>query len=156
MNAALQSRSLIGQAIGIVMERYRLDSNHAFGFLSAPHRPATSNSARSRSASWPTPTPTQGRSAAQAEGPAEATPARPPPPGQALRPTWRVPKGEVADPWEPAMYAATPRSLRRVPRGWAGSEAQPVRPLSFLWTRSYATADQLLVRRHPRAYFERR
>jgi AmiR/NasT family two-component response regulator len=33
LNAALHSRSLIGQAIGIVMERYRLDSNRAFGFL---------------------------------------------------------------------------------------------------------------------------
>jgi hypothetical protein len=33
LNAALHSRSLVGQAIGVVMERYRLDSNRAFGFL---------------------------------------------------------------------------------------------------------------------------
>jgi GAF domain-containing protein len=33
LNQALESRKVIGQAIGIVMERYGLDENHAFSFL---------------------------------------------------------------------------------------------------------------------------
>lgn len=33
MNEALQSRKVIGQAIGILMERYRLDETQAFQFL---------------------------------------------------------------------------------------------------------------------------
>jgi hypothetical protein len=33
MTAALVSRNLIGQAVGIVMERYRLDADRAFDFL---------------------------------------------------------------------------------------------------------------------------
>jgi hypothetical protein len=33
LNEALQTRNLIGQAIGIVMERYRLDPDRAFGML---------------------------------------------------------------------------------------------------------------------------
>lgn len=33
LNQALQSRKIIGQAIGILMERYRIDSDRAFQFL---------------------------------------------------------------------------------------------------------------------------
>jgi GAF domain-containing protein len=33
LNQALESRKVIGQALGIVMERYGLDENHAFSFL---------------------------------------------------------------------------------------------------------------------------
>ena len=33
LNAALHSRKIVGQAIGIVMERYGLNEDHAFGFL---------------------------------------------------------------------------------------------------------------------------
>ena len=33
LNQALESRKAIGQALGIVMERYGLDENHAFAFL---------------------------------------------------------------------------------------------------------------------------
>jgi GAF domain-containing protein len=33
LNQALESRKVIGQALGIVMERYALDENHAFAFL---------------------------------------------------------------------------------------------------------------------------
>jgi GAF domain-containing protein len=33
LNQALESRKVIGQALGIVMERYSLDENHAFAFL---------------------------------------------------------------------------------------------------------------------------
>jgi GAF domain-containing protein len=33
LNQALESRKVIGQAMGIVMERYGLDENHAFSFL---------------------------------------------------------------------------------------------------------------------------
>jgi len=33
LNQALESRKVIGQALGIVMERYGLDENHAFAFL---------------------------------------------------------------------------------------------------------------------------
>jgi GAF domain-containing protein len=33
LNRALQSRTTVGQAIGIVMERYRMDEDRAFGFL---------------------------------------------------------------------------------------------------------------------------
>lgn len=33
LNAALETRSTIGQAMGILMERYRIDSEHAFHFL---------------------------------------------------------------------------------------------------------------------------
>jgi len=33
LQAAIQSRQLIGQAVGIVMERYQLDDARAFGFL---------------------------------------------------------------------------------------------------------------------------
>lgn len=33
LNAALESRKVIGQAVGIVMERYSLDEDRAFGFL---------------------------------------------------------------------------------------------------------------------------
>jgi hypothetical protein len=33
MSQALGARTLIGQAVGILMERYRLDSDRAFGFL---------------------------------------------------------------------------------------------------------------------------
>lgn len=33
LNQALQSRKMIGQAIGILMERYRIDENRAFQFL---------------------------------------------------------------------------------------------------------------------------
>jgi GAF domain-containing protein len=33
LNAALQSRKLIGQAVGILMERYRIDADRAFQFL---------------------------------------------------------------------------------------------------------------------------
>ncbi|ONI78315.1 transcription antitermination regulator [Kribbella sp. ALI-6-A] len=33
LNQALASRSMIGQAVGIVVERYRLDSDRAFAFL---------------------------------------------------------------------------------------------------------------------------
>ena len=33
LNHALASRKVIGQAIGIVMERYRIDADHAFQFL---------------------------------------------------------------------------------------------------------------------------
>ncbi|MFC0624021.1 GAF and ANTAR domain-containing protein [Kribbella deserti] len=33
MNAALQSHQIIGQAVGILIERYRLDSTRAFAFL---------------------------------------------------------------------------------------------------------------------------
>src|SRR5690606_1122688 len=33
LNTALQTRKVIGQAIGIVMERYQLDEDRAFQFL---------------------------------------------------------------------------------------------------------------------------
>jgi AmiR/NasT family two-component response regulator len=33
LNEALATRNVIGQAVGIVMERYRLDSDRAFAFL---------------------------------------------------------------------------------------------------------------------------
>lgn len=33
LNQALASRKMIGQAIGILMERYRIDADHAFQFL---------------------------------------------------------------------------------------------------------------------------
>ncbi|MDX6240250.1 MAG: hypothetical protein QOG10_5070 [Kribbellaceae bacterium] len=33
MNQALATRNMIGQAVGIVMERYRLDPDRAFAFL---------------------------------------------------------------------------------------------------------------------------
>ena len=33
LNQALQSRKVIGQAIGILMERYRIDADRAFQFL---------------------------------------------------------------------------------------------------------------------------
>jgi transcriptional regulator with GAF, ATPase, and Fis domain len=33
LNAAMETRSLIGQAMGILMERYRISSEHAFHFL---------------------------------------------------------------------------------------------------------------------------
>lgn len=33
LNAAMETRSLIGQAMGILMERYRIDAEHAFHFL---------------------------------------------------------------------------------------------------------------------------
>jgi AmiR/NasT family two-component response regulator len=33
LNQALSTREVIGQAVGIVMERYRLDPHRAFAFL---------------------------------------------------------------------------------------------------------------------------
>jgi AmiR/NasT family two-component response regulator len=33
LNQALESRKVIGQALGILMERYALDENRAFAFL---------------------------------------------------------------------------------------------------------------------------
>lgn len=33
MTQALEARTLVGQAVGVLMERYRLDPDHAFGYL---------------------------------------------------------------------------------------------------------------------------
>ena len=33
MTQAIGARTMIGQAVGILMERYRLDPNRAFGYL---------------------------------------------------------------------------------------------------------------------------